>query len=80
MSSPDDNPGLPAVGPTATPCRHLRNTGMYVYTDGLGGDDHEGYDNTIFWCFQTMKSFGPDDEYVSGEECRNPSRSCYEPL
>ena len=65
--------------PTATPCRHLRNKGMYVYTDGLGGDAHEDYDNTISWCLKTMKSFGPDDDFVSADDCRSSTRTCYEP-
>ena len=73
-------PERPREAPPAAPCRHLRNKGMYVYTDGSGGESHEDYDNSIFWCFQTMKSFGPDDEYVSREECRDATRSCYEPL
>ncbi len=64
----------------AAPCRHLRNKGMYVYTDGSGGETHEDYDNTIYWCNLSMKSFGPDDDHVNGTDCRNPSRSCYEPI
>jgi hypothetical protein len=52
---------------------------MYVYTDGQSAPSHDDYDNTIYWCLKTMKSFGPDDDQVSGDECRNPSRSCYEP-
>jgi hypothetical protein len=79
-SVPDPD-GLPVVDPVlGPPCRHLRNKGMYVYTDGSGGESHDGYDNTIFWCLQTMKEFGPDEDLVDGRECRNPERSCYEPL
>jgi hypothetical protein len=70
----------PEVQPINIPCRHLRNKGMYVYTNGLGGEPHEDYDNTIFWCLKTMKGFGPDDDLVSGEDCRNAARSCYEPI
>jgi hypothetical protein len=64
----------------AAPCRHLRNKGMYVYSDGQGGVPHEDYDNTIYWCLKTMKEYGPDDEMVAGPDCRNPERSCYEPF
>ena len=71
-------PELPIV--REAPCRYLRNKGMYVYTDGISGESHEDYDNTIYWCLNTMKSFGPDDEMVDGHDCRNPGRSCYEPL
>jgi len=76
MSVPGD---LPIVQ-NAIPCRHLRNKGMYVYTDGSEQPGHEDYDNTIYWCLQTMKDFGPDDEGVGGVECKNPQRSCYEPF
>lgn len=61
------------------PCRHLRNKGMYVYTDG-GGNSHSDYDNTIFWCLKTMKSLGPDDDVVDRDECCNPDRSCHQPI
>ena len=69
---------LPIVN--AAPCRHLRNKGMYVYSDGISGERHEDYDNSIYWCLNTMKGFGPDDDFVSGPDCRNPERTCYEAL
>ncbi len=75
-----ESEGLPVVDPSTPPCRHLRNKGMYVYTDGLGRESHDGYDNTIYWCLHTMKGFGPDDDLVAGDDCRNTSRSCYEPM
>jgi hypothetical protein len=53
---------------------------MYVYTDGSGGEAHEDYDNSIYWCLQTMTGFGPDDAMVDADDCRNASRPCYEPL
>jgi len=52
---------------------------MYVYTDEGGGQAHDDYDNTIYWCLKTMKGFGPDDDIVGGEDCCNSSRSCYDP-
>ena len=79
MSSPE-NTDLPVVEKTAPLCRHLRNKGMYVYTDGHGGEPHEDYDNSIFWCLQTMKGFGPDEDFAGRDECRDPARPCYEPL
>ena len=69
----------PAPTAPASPCRHLRSKGMYVYTDGQSFDEHADYDNTIFWCLKTMKSFGPDDDPVHADDCRNPARTCYEP-
>jgi hypothetical protein len=79
MSSPESG-DLPVVEPTAPPCRHLRNKGMYIYTDGHGGVPHEDYDNAIYWCLKTMTGFGPDDALVDSPDCRNTSRPCYEPL
>ena len=78
MSSADPN-GLPVAETAGPPCRHLRSKGMYVYTDGLGGESHDDYDNTIYWCLQTMKDLGPDDDTAGREECCRTSRSCYEP-
>jgi hypothetical protein len=75
---PADSPESAAVLGSA--CRHLRSKGMYVYTDGQNSNDHEDYDNTIFWCLKTMKSFGPDDDRVDRDECRDMNRSCYEPI
>lgn len=71
----------PQVDPQPTveapPCRHLRSKGMYIYTDG-NYSPHDSYDNTIYWCLRSMKSFGPDDEQVHREFCCDRSRSCYE--
>jgi hypothetical protein len=71
---------LPVTEAPNSPCCHLRNKGMYVYTDGNGADTDDDYDSTIYWCLTTMKGIGPDDEIVGGRECRNPSRSCHEPI
>lgn len=79
MSSAESN-DLPVVESQAPPCRHLRNKGMYVYTDGSGGESHDDYDNSIYWCVKTMKDFGPDDEMVGRADCRDPARPCYEPF
>ena len=77
-SSEPDN--LPVIDTQQAPCRHLRNKGMYVYTDSANGDSTDEFDSAVYWCLQTMKNFGPDDDMVDGHDCRNPSRSCYEPL
>jgi hypothetical protein len=70
----------PIVRTMATPCRHLRTTGMYVYDGGESDETRDDYDHSGCWCLQTMKNFGPDDDRVGGRECRDESRSCYEPL
>jgi hypothetical protein len=70
---------LPVIEASGPPCRHLRNKGMYVYT-GQPEETEDDFDSTNYWCFETMKSFGPDDQFVGGRQCRDRSRSCYEPL
>jgi hypothetical protein len=52
---------------------------MYVFTDGSGGAPRDEYDTSNYWCLKTMKGYGPDDDFVGVEDCRNPSRPCYEP-
>ncbi len=76
-TNPND---LPVVDSVGSPCRHLRSKGMYIYTDGHGGQDHDDYDNTAYWCLKSMKNFGPDDELVGRHECNDQSRNCYEPI
>lgn len=61
-----------------SPCCQLRHKGMYVYTDAGTGSSHDDYDNTIYWCLKSMKSFGPDDDIVDRESCSDPNRSCYQ--
>ena len=53
MTSPETN-DLPVQGPVVPRCRHLRNKGMYVFSDGQGREPHEDYDNSIFWCLKTL--------------------------
>lgn len=77
---PVDPPESGSADPaTCTPCRHLRNKGMYVYQDG-SGEPHDDYDNTVYWCVKTMKGYGPDDEMVGRDDCTIPERTCYEPI
>ena len=54
-------------------CRSLRSKGMYVFTDGQepDADDDDDCGSTVYWCFHTMKSFGPDDSMVGRRQCRN---------
>ncbi len=78
MSSDIEPGGATPPSELSSPCRSLRNKGMYVYTDG-SGTPHDDYDNTIYWCLKTMKSFGPDDEPACGDDCRSPARECYQP-
>ena len=81
MDSPEPSTEQsPPLVLSKTPCRHLRSKGMYVYTDTTNDSVDEENDGSIYWCLSTMKSFGPDDEYVDRRECRNTGRSCFEPI
>ncbi len=75
--SPTD---LPVVEQEVVACRHLRSAGMCIYSDGQNGKSDNDYDSTSYWCTKSLKNFGPDDEIVGRSECRDPSRSCYEPI
>lgn len=78
MSAAESDPRPAPEARPAGPCRFLRTKSMYVFTDG-SGDDH-GDDNSIFWCLQTMKNYGPDDDFVDRQGCCDGSRSCHEPI
>jgi hypothetical protein len=75
-----DRSDLPMVEQPASRCRHLRNKGMYVHSDESETDTDDAFDTTVYWCFETMKAFGPDDQLVGRHECRDSGRTCYEPL
>jgi hypothetical protein len=77
VSDASPNTELPVV--QATICRHLGHNGMYIYTDRPQKDDDE-FGNSVYTCFHTMKGVGPDDQLVNRPDCRNPARSCYEPI
>ena len=70
---------LSVIETPGAPCHHLRCKGMYIYTDGTGSEPADD-GNTVYWCFQTLKCFGPDDRTVDGQACREGSRTCYEPI
>jgi hypothetical protein len=71
---------VPAVDADVPVCRSLRFNGMYVFTEGQPDDADDADDARIYWCFHTMKSFGPDDAMVGRRQCRNSARGCYEAL
>jgi hypothetical protein len=71
---------LEQAQPRASACRHLRSNRMYVFSDGGDHTDADDDDSSSYWCLQTMKPIGPDDDRVDGHQCRNAARSCYQPL
>jgi hypothetical protein len=52
-------------------CTHLRHKGMYVFStpDPEAFAFHPDYDATVFWCTQTMKPIGPDEQPVHADCC-----------
>jgi hypothetical protein len=80
MAETDEPNETPVSRAITAPCRHLRSNGIYIYGDGHDDAGNEEYSSSSCWCCETMKSFGPDDRMVGHRECRDATRSCYEPL
>ncbi len=57
-------------------CRFLHSKGMYIEANEPG-DEHPVGDGH-FWCARNQRMYGPDEQLVGDEFCRNPARSCYE--
>jgi hypothetical protein len=53
---------------------------MYVHDDAPAEVPDDDDDFRAYWCFQTLKSFGPDHGSVDGRACRARSRSCYQAI
>jgi hypothetical protein len=60
-------------------CRHLR-TKTWLAPDAFGeGDPGTSPSIAQYWCLKTMRSNGPDGDFVLPEECTD-DRACFEPL
>jgi hypothetical protein len=59
-------------------CMHLSCKAMSVYGEAFESDPDYQAGMTDFWCAQTQKSWGPDDDGVSLEMCSNPERACFQ--
>ena len=55
-------------------CNCLRSKEMF-YDNGIPLEDRGS--SGIFWCSQTHKPLGPDNDVVGMEEC-SPHRDCYQ--
>ena len=64
--------------PSHPRCRHLLSKGILMNA-GMPAGEEVCDDEGNFWCSNTQREFGPDDQFVDDAECRDPSRSCYEP-
>lgn len=58
-------------------CKFLYCKSMMVYGEEFASDPDYQAGLTNFWCLQTSKSRGPDDDDVDLEECSQTNRSCY---
>lgn len=57
-------------------CRFLLSKGLYINA-GLPADQHVVGDGN-FWCANTQRFLGPDQEVCGHEECTDPQRHCYQ--
>lgn len=56
-------------------CLHLLSKGLYINA-GLPEDQRLVGDGN-FWCSQTQRFLGPDQELCDHEHCTQPGRKCY---
>lgn len=57
-------------------CRHLRTKTSYVPADRSSDYLAESSANAQYWCIHTMRGVGPDDRFVSPEDCIT-GRGCF---
>lgn len=60
-------------------CIHLHSKAMAVHGEAFAEDPDYQAGLSDFWCLQTARPLGPDDEEVSDADCCDPGRACYEP-
>ena len=58
-------------------CKYLHCKSMVVYGEDFASDPDYQAGMTDFWCLQTSKGLGPDDDTVNLEECSVTGRPCY---
>jgi hypothetical protein len=64
--------------PAAVRCIHLCCKSMLVFGEAFENDPDYQSGMVDFWCTQTSKGQGPDEDDVNLEMCSNPERSCYQ--
>jgi hypothetical protein len=72
-------PNLTSRHLTSQHCVRLRHKGMYVGQDpepAASAYDRDWLGASAYWCLKTQKSFGPDGEVVSAENCRGHRGCC----
>lgn len=58
-------------------CKYLCCKSMMVYGEDFASDPDYQAGLTDFWCLQTSKNLGPDNDQVDLEECSQANRACY---
>jgi hypothetical protein len=56
-------------------CRHLLSKGLYINVGMSEAERVVGDGN--FWCSQTQRFLGPDQELCDHDHCTNAGRGCY---
>ena len=59
-------------------CIHLCCKSMVVYGEDFQNDPEFQAGFADFWCVQTSKNHGPDNDAVSFEACTNKERGCFQ--
>lgn len=63
-------------------CLNLRCKRMYYEVEDLEGEKPERHygdaDTTMYWCECTQTGRGPDERPANREECKSPTRKCFE--
>ena len=67
---------LPQV--PAPRCKNLYCKSMMVYGEAFEEDPDYQAGLTDFWCLNSSKTIGPDDDEVNLEACSQAARACYQ--
>jgi hypothetical protein len=68
---------LPQVPVPPVRCMHLQSKAMAVHGEGFEGDADYQDGLTDFWCNQTARAIGPDNDTVGIKACCDPERDCH---
>ena len=58
-------------------CIHLQSKSLAVYGEGFADDPDVAGGVADFWCGETGRGLGPDDDPVSLHCCCEPDRGCH---
>ena len=70
-----EQPDPQTIGPR---CIYLTCKSMQVWGDDFENDPEFQNGMVEFWCTQTMKATGPDDEVANFKACCIRQRPCYQ--